>query len=141
VPAELKPLVEYFERTYIGTHVVSPMFPIKFWNVHERTLDNSPRTSNFVGGFHNKLNKLIKTHRPPFCKFLMIVRRIQHQTEISLTKLNAPGGLPRLQQKKYREANLKLTNFLKSYRQTFKVNAFTTWIYKVTAFVPEYQTL
>jgi len=115
------------------------MFPIKFWNVYERVMENNPRTSNFVEGFHSKLNKCIKTYHPSMWKFLTVIRRIQQQTENSLTKLQAPDGLPRLQSNKCRVVNEHLTNILKSYRKTFKFNAFKTWIFKLINFVPAYK--
>jgi len=64
-----------------------------------------------------------------------VIRRIQHDTENNLAKLDAPGGLPRLQKKKFRVLNEYLINFLMCYKQKFKFRAFKTWIFKVINFV------
>ncbi len=41
--------VPYFERTWIGSVAVPPMFPRELWNVRQRTIDNEPRTNNNLG--------------------------------------------------------------------------------------------
>ena len=51
LPAELDPVLEYFEDSYIGRPDRrgirrNPLFPIIFWSVYDRVLQQNDRTSN-----------------------------------------------------------------------------------------------
>jgi hypothetical protein len=57
-PKECVPLYKYFEENYIGKlnrgnrPRKDPMFALTQWNVHDRTMDGMPRTSNNIEGWH-----------------------------------------------------------------------------------------
>ena len=57
MPDEMLLLLDYFERTYIGRMIGNqrraPMFNIEFWNVHNRVINDDPRTNNKLEGHHN----------------------------------------------------------------------------------------
>jgi len=39
---------DYVHSTYIGSVFSPPLFHIKFWNVHQRVINNQPRTNNAI---------------------------------------------------------------------------------------------
>jgi len=76
----LKPLLEYFEKVWIGSLVTrgnrvtrrNPTFAYELWNCYDRTLNRLPRTNNnceghnnalkcLMGGTHLNLGNLFKT--------------------------------------------------------------------------------
>ena len=77
---DLLPVARYFEDVYVGNNFTEPLFPLNFWNVHERVKNGVPKTSNFVEGFHSRLNKIIRGKRPPIWKFLSSLRQIPTST-------------------------------------------------------------
>ena len=75
---ETDPIVEYFEKYYVGTRRYNgerriPMFPPALWNVHEQTLigqDHTMHTCNNQEGWHHKFSSTIACHHPTLSKFL-----------------------------------------------------------------------
>ncbi|KAL3867176.1 hypothetical protein ACJMK2_044398 [Sinanodonta woodiana] len=60
-PAEIMPLVDYWEDTYIGRRRRNrrgyPHFPLADWNVHNRVAENLPCTNNSVEAWHRALQQ------------------------------------------------------------------------------------
>lgn len=61
-PAICKPLLDYFEKYYIGTvnprndrERSIPWFPIELWSVYQRVLNDEPRTNNSTESWHKSL--------------------------------------------------------------------------------------
>jgi hypothetical protein len=105
---ELLPVASYFETHYIGTLSHPPKFPIKLWNVRDRLLNNIPRTSNYVEGWHSRLNKKVGHYRPAISRLLLEILREQQTTENILAKVDN-GSFPCRRSRKY----FLLTNRLK----------------------------
>ena len=42
----------------VGRKHLDPTFPSEVWNCHERVLNELPRTTSLLEGFHEKLNRL-----------------------------------------------------------------------------------
>jgi len=139
IPEALLPLACYMEDTYVGNNFVAPLFDIEFWNVSDRVNNGIPKTSNFVEGFHNRLNKMMKPKRPPMWRFLATLRKIQRKTETTIAKLNAPGSLPRLQRKKYRSLNHKLQELCAAYNYRHGAGRFKKWILQLTLCTPNFK--
>jgi len=74
MPEEATDLVEYFERTYVGSYKrvgngqsetriklrkTSPHFPPSVWNVRDATLNNGDRTNNVCEGWNNRFSNLV----------------------------------------------------------------------------------
>ena len=75
MPDEMLPLLDYFERTYIGRGIGNqrraPMFNIEFWNVHNRVINDDPRTNNKLEGHHNLLNSTLGFSHPTIWIFFL----------------------------------------------------------------------
>ena len=70
-------LVAYFEVTYVrgrerggGRGQAQPRYSQAFWNHFNSTLNNVPRTTNAVEGYHNALNSLFLAKNPSVWKLM-----------------------------------------------------------------------
>ena len=105
---------------------------------YQSLLSGVPRTSNFVEGFHSKFNKALGVKRPPMWRFIFQINQFQTQTENSMSKIESPGGLPRLQRRKNREKRQRLLDTCKLYHSRFGTRKFITWITRITIRVPDF---
>lgn len=76
-----KQLLEYFEDTYVRQSVRARssdstlllrfqrtsrvQFPPSLWNVHNATMNNSPRTNNICEGWNNRFRTQVRGYHPP----------------------------------------------------------------------------
>ena len=74
----------YVSRTYVGTTYVHPTFSIAFWSVHQRVLDNAPRTNNSVEVWNRRIGALSKSSHLPLCRIIKILREEQHSVSAAL---------------------------------------------------------
>ncbi|QQP42000.1 Putative LOC100898192, partial [Caligus rogercresseyi] len=76
-------IVAYFETYYIGgvrgqgeqLRRLQPPFPIKLWNVNQRTIDKMARTNNSVEGFHNAIQSSITCAHPNLWKVIEFLKK------------------------------------------------------------------
>ena len=68
-------LVDYFDSTYVnGAYLqlqqrrLRPRFPPPVWNVHEATINGTPRTNNQCEGWNNKFVHLVGHNHPSVFK-------------------------------------------------------------------------
>lgn len=87
-PQEAIPIANYFEDTYIGRMTrrgrQAPLFPIQFWNVYERTVNDQQRTNNDVEGWHRSFKETCGTLSPNIYRLINCLKRQQelHSFEI-----------------------------------------------------------
>ena len=62
----------------------TPPFPIEFWNVRERVLNDLPRANNAVEGFHNALQSSITSTHPNLWKLCIALKK---EEGLSQTKI------------------------------------------------------
>ena len=117
-----KSFVDYFEETYIGCKKrgrgigrKDSLFPIKMWNVYQRTVDHQPRTSNNVEGWHygisythihQKLNHILR--------IIDSIKLEQRNTEILNVRLNT-GTCENRRKKAYEELDKRICAILVNY--------------------------
>ena len=75
-------LAEYFETNYLGRRLPDqtrkiPPFPMRYWNMHTRVLNQSARTNNSVEGWHNAFQSGISISHPSFPKLVNYLQREQ----------------------------------------------------------------
>ncbi|XP_073417134.1 uncharacterized protein [Dendrobates tinctorius] len=82
-PQEAILIASYFEDSYIGRMNrrgrQAPLFPVQFWNVYERTLNDQQRTNNDVEGWHRSFRETCGTH---FQNIYRFINCLKHQQEL-----------------------------------------------------------
>lgn len=112
--ADFNSFCDYMTRTYIGNIFVHPMYAIAFWNVHDRVVEDLPRTNNAVEGWNHKLNHVAGCHHPSFLRFLDIIRNEQESTAQSF-EFRKTGNPPKRTKPKYRRINANIKELVTLY--------------------------
>ncbi|RNA40552.1 hypothetical protein BpHYR1_045116 [Brachionus plicatilis] len=118
---KFKLIISYFEKCYIGrlkenskSIRVVPRFPIPSWNLHERILNNLPRTTNSVEAWHGAITNDEKSH----LKFNQLIDKLkteQSHTENNLVKIKAGEIVEKPVEQKKKDSRLKVVQ--KSYKR------------------------
>lgn len=80
----LNDFVEYYFDNFVGSDVCSPRFDLKFINCHYRILNNIPRTTNGLEGWHRSLNFKCNIPHLNLGKFIEVLKE---ETEIVRIKI------------------------------------------------------
>ena len=94
LPDDLDPVLHYFEDTYIGRPNRrgvrrEPLFPIVFWSVYDRVIQQTDRTTNSVEAWHRGLKSILGVTHPTLWKFIDGLRRCQKLRDVELEQLVA----------------------------------------------------
>ena len=86
IPADLEPLVDYFEDTWIGRphrrgQRRNPMFSIDVWSIYDRVIDGLPRTNNSIEGWHSAFQRTVGSNHPTIYKLIEAMQLEQSHTE------------------------------------------------------------
>jgi len=135
-PQDFYLLAKYFYNTYIGDEKHPALFQISLWNLNRRVVDEIPRTTNAVEGWHHHMNLYMQSSKPPLWKFIHVIRNEQTRSENLLGKLNDISTL-RLQKKEIRERNAKLEDLCKQYMEdTTTVKRYRKWLSQFLPLIP-----
>ena len=63
---QMSNFMKYLKDTYIGDQYNLPMFPPTFWSVHNRVIENQPRTNNALESWSRRLNATSRVIHPYF---------------------------------------------------------------------------
>ena len=121
-PKECVPLYRYFEENYIGNRNrgrslrprKDPMFALTQWNVRERTMEDMPRTSNNVEGWHNGFTGMIKKH-PHLLALIDAIKTEQTNMEHNHVRLST--GLVHKRKKKWVEIEERIVALVTDYKK------------------------
>ncbi|CAM4849508.1 unnamed protein product [Rotaria magnacalcarata] len=80
-------LLDYFEKTWIGTGREKPQFDHKLWNVYDRVTATVPRSNNSVEGWHNAFANRVSISHPNIVKLAEKIRREQSKFEVDMAKI------------------------------------------------------
>jgi hypothetical protein len=95
-----------FVRLIRGRHQICrgrrrrAMFPVTFWNCHDRVNQGLPRTNNAVEGWHRAFQSNVGAHHPSFWSFVDVVKREQSLFRTIVLQLRA-GQPPAKRRRKY----------------------------------------
>ncbi|CAF1313003.1 unnamed protein product, partial [Didymodactylos carnosus] len=110
------PILDYIEDTYIGRVGGStrrePMFPVRFWNMHNRVLNNQHRTNNKIEAWHRKLNCAFQCYHPTLWTFLD--KLIKEENSLHSDTVNAKSGREPAIQKQYESLNKRLHSLVET---------------------------
>ena len=94
-PESFKPILSYFERTYIGklvenskTFRETPRFTIDSWNLFDRVMNKLPRTNNALESWHSARKADVKKNLT-LNRLVALLKDEQAKTDTELTSLNA----------------------------------------------------
>ena len=94
LPAELQPVLDYFEDHYVGRLYMAngtpgrrqPQFPVAMWTVYERTMNDEARTNNYVEAFHRSLQRQFGVDHPGLFKFIDGLKTMQHMKDAQMER-------------------------------------------------------
>lgn len=78
----LKEFINYFKKNYFGNEETSKesIFNKKSWNVYDRVLNNIPRTTNAVEGWHRSFNAKNEIAHPNIAR---LITKIKEEEEFN----------------------------------------------------------
>ena len=86
--ANLQPILDHIEDNYIDHmrrgHFRPARFPMSMWNMHDRVLDNLPRTNNSVEGWHHAFAASCGGHHLNFWRFLNVIKNEEDLSRVTL---------------------------------------------------------
>ena len=117
-PQSAMEVAEYFEETYIGRRLPDqtrrlPPFPVRFWSIYTRVLNQTARTNNSVEGWHNAFQSGLSSPHPSFPKLMKHFQREQAIQDVNVDKWES--GNIHLQSKSIKERNERLLNLVLDY--------------------------
>ena len=103
VDGSLEPIIDYFEDNYVGRRQrrgrKRPRFPITWWNVHDRTLADDPRTNNNAEAGFRRLQSDFGCQHPTIWEFLSALRKHHVLRDVDYNKLEQGRQPPAKQPK------------------------------------------
>ncbi|XP_015115250.1 uncharacterized protein LOC107039903 [Diachasma alloeum] len=89
-----EPLLDYMEDNWIGVKTRrqerrAPSYCIEMWNQFENVVNDQPRTTNAVEGWHHGFNESAQTAHLCLWKFIDLIKTEQALTEAWMEQLNA----------------------------------------------------
>ena len=132
-PQSAMEVAEYFEETYIGRRLSDqtrrlPPFPVRFWSMYTRVLNQTVCTNNSVEGWHNAFQSGLSSPHPSFPKLMKHFQREQAIQDVNVAKWES--GNIHLQSKSTKERNERLLNLVLDYdnRETLVfLNGIVAW--------------
>ena len=120
-----QPILEYFESTYVG--VVRggvrghPLFQHSLWNVYDRVINDLPRTTNAVEGWHNAFPRSVGHSHANIWTFISCLQK-EHSTmhlRIAQDLAAVPAAPPK---RAYRLLNQQIKNIVQDYPNRNTIN-------------------
>ncbi|CAF0752698.1 unnamed protein product [Brachionus calyciflorus] len=112
-PAEFNPILEYFEKYYIGLPLPNdkskrnmPNFPIKMWNVYKRVIKDLPRTNNNIEAWHKALAQDIESH-PTLIKLISHLKKEQKLAEKLIDEIHGGIFYPKSKKESIKDNQIK----------------------------------
>jgi len=122
-PDELDAVVDYFESVYIGnigrgSRRRRPTFPHSLWSQYHRVLNDLPRTTNSLEGWHNALKGvLLNVAHPSMPAFVTKIRLEESSAAHRIERIVA-GHPPQHKRKKYQDVDDRIKSIVTSYTPT-----------------------
>ena len=91
-----------------------PVFPQRMWSCYERTLNSQQRTNNYAEAAHKRLQTELQMDHPSIWRLIEGLKRIQKGRDVFYERMVA-GHAPPAKRRKYRQADERLLNLVRSY--------------------------
>jgi len=89
-------------------------FPYQWWGVHDRVLNNLPRTNNGMEGWHNHFNQHVGYHHANIWKLIGVLKSEEDISRLELTHIQQ-GRPPRNANPVYSRVNRHVMTVVASY--------------------------
>ena len=111
-------ILDYFEDTYIGIQRRGrprdvPMFPIRIWNMYDKTQDDLPRTNNHIEDWHKGFSGNCDGTHSTVWKLIRAFQRAEVAARTDLHQVL--GGHPVVPKKKYADCAARVKNVVDNY--------------------------
>ena len=87
----LDEVLDYLEEYYIGgirrARFRRPRFPHTMWGVHDRVVNDMPRTNNAVEGWHNRFNRHVGCHHANIWKIIEVIKKEEDVSRVELVHI------------------------------------------------------
>lgn len=103
----------FFFQTVTRT-LKNPKFKPAVWSVYERTINDEPRTTNLVEGWHNRFQNIVSKHHPNVYEFIKHLKGEQSHTEKGIERLIS-GTNAKVVKRKVQSANRRIRNILETF--------------------------
>ena len=112
-------VLDFFEDTYIGRFRRNaprrpPLFPIKLWNMFNRTAEELTQTNNNIEAWYNSFQANVSSTHPMFWKFLDVLMRRERIARVRMLQ-NQAGHAPEPQRRRYADSNARILRIVDNY--------------------------
>ena len=113
-----QPVLDYFETNYIGEQRrgrrLPPLFPHELWNMHNRVLNELPRTNNNLEGWHTRFSTMFRQTHPSIWEFIDKLNLDASHNRMLMAQMLA-GAPPPPQKRVYRDVNARIVTLVQGY--------------------------
>ncbi|XP_065312834.1 uncharacterized protein LOC135922375 [Gordionus sp. m RMFG-2023] len=121
----LQPLIETFEKAYIGKTFgrgrLPALFNIELWNCYQSTLNGEAKTNNAVEGWHRCFSSLLTSYHPNMWKFISSLKKQQGLTELKIAQYNS-GETPSTPRKKYPNLHARIVTIVSDFENRSRLD-------------------
>ncbi len=122
----------YFRKQFIASGVSpEPVYEIKFWSCYYRVVNEIPRTTNSLEGWHRQLNNSFNHPHPNFAAFVNVLCREEQRIFFRLTQIKNGNYIDVVCTNLKKEYELKLV--CKNFKE-FKIECFFKLIDDLVSF-------
>ena len=111
-------ILDYVEENYIGAvrrgRFRRPRFPYTMWGVHDRVVNDLPRTNNAVEGWHNRFNRHVGCHHANIWKIIDVIKKEEDLSRVELVHIQQGRNI-RNPNPVYTRVNARVTTVVASY--------------------------
>ena len=128
-------ILDYFEENYIGAirrgRFRRPRFPYTMWGVHDRVVNDLPRTNNAVEGWHNRFNRHVGCHHANIWKIIDIMKKEDDISRVELLHIQQGRNLGN-PNPVYARVNASVTTVVGSYANRAALDYLRDIAYNIT---------
>ena len=107
------------------------MFTPKLWSAYEGVLNDEPRTTNMLEGWHRRFSTLASRHHPNIYDFIGCLRSDQARTETVLSK-SLMGESPSGMRKSEKAKTQRLKNIVEKFDERESLEYLKGITYNIT---------
>ena len=91
-----------------------PIFPHELWSMHNRVLNELPRTDNNLEGWHIRFSTMFRQTHPSIWEFIDTLKLDASHNRMLIAQMLA-GAAPPPQKRVYRDVNARIATLVQGY--------------------------